>query len=174
MDTDGMIPIQDYEDYLISEIGEVYNQRTESFMAISRTMQGDRKVTLSQEGCRTTRSIRVLVAEAFVYNPNPHETYEAPAFDTVVLLDGDKENIHPSNLTWRPKWFAQCYVLQMKRDYDEFVLSRPVLNAKTGQIHDSILACSVSEGVLIDDVIRSIRVGDTVFPHFAFYLWDVV
>lgn len=164
-------PIDGYEEYQISDIGNVYNTRTNSLMAMSKTQQGDLKVTMSKEGKRVTRSIRVLVAEAFVYNPSPVYDNFTAAFDTVIVLNGNKNQINSDNLAWRPAWFAQLYAMQFHKKLSETYYTFPVMNVNTNIIYGSIIECGIREGLLFDDIHTSIISGAMVFPSNSIYTW---
>lgn len=158
--------IPDHPDYLISSTGRVYNRRTERLMAESKTMQGDLKVTLSTDGERETRSVRVLVAEAFVPKPAIHHADNPSSYpDTVIVLDNKKSNLDPTNLAWRPAWFAQKYARQFQPAYPQEYYTRRIYNAQTKAIYDSILEAGIREGLLFADVLKSASTGLPIYPY---------
>jgi NUMOD4 motif len=162
--------IQGYPKYMISNYGNVFNERTNKVMATSKTLQGDLKVTMVNGTSRITRSIRVLVAEAFV--PKPYIDGGAEASlncDTVIVLDNNKNHISADNLAWRPAWFAQKYNRQFKSMYPEYFYTREVLNVEDNIVYGSILECGVKEGLLFEDVVRSASTGDRIFPTGSSY-----
>lgn len=156
--------IPGFPEYQVSPTGDVLNLRTGKFMALSKTMQGDLKVTIVNEEERVTRSIRVLVAEAYVDPPE-----SGTPSDTVIVLNNNKTDIRPDNLAWRPEWFAQRYARQFKASYPDYYYNRPILNEKTNVRYSSILECCMKEGLLFDDVSRSCKVGGRIFPSGASY-----
>jgi hypothetical protein len=159
------LPIKDNPDYLISNYGRVYNSRQNQMMAESKTPQGDRKVTLSTNGDRVTRSIRVLVAEAFVAPPEMMPTHHPSAHpDTVIMLDNDQDNVVVWNLAWRPRWFAHKYARQFKVHQPSYYYENIVINVDTIERYANIVAVGTTEGVLFDDVFRSITMGEVVYP----------
>lgn len=154
--------IEGFPAYSISNTGFVYNHRTEEVMKVSATHHGDLKVTLVQRPHRITRTIRVLVAEAFL--PKPSE-----AFDTVIMLDNDRGNVDVSNLAWRPRWFAWQFSRQFNNTPTHFERPMRIFNTRTGTIYGSVIEVAISEGVLMNDVWRSIHDGSVVFPTGATY-----
>lgn len=165
--------IPNFPNYSVSSFGDVYNHRTERMMTRSKTLQGDYKVTMINERQRITRSVRVLVAEAFVEAPNlrglsdNHDEY--PECDTVIVLDGDKNNVIAENLAWRPHWFALSYARQFSREYPDEYRIRRIANVSLGIYYVSILQAGVREGVLFEDVYRSAKSGTPVYPTLSRY-----
>lgn len=167
-------PIEEFPDYRISSDGRVYNQRTDTTMSLNRTLQGDLKVSMTHDGYRGTRSVRVLVAEAFVHNPHPTEDEFSAAYNTVIVLDGNKDHVWASNLAWRPAWFAIKYAMQFDGQYDKRFYTKFVRNNNTGQEYRNLFVCAMREGLLIEDVFHSILVGAHVFPSNCTYSWHSV
>jgi hypothetical protein len=158
-------PVEDFPEYLVSSLGQIYNTRQDKLMAKSRTTQGDLKVTMSIGGDRVTRSVRVLVAEAFVAKPVAGRGFHRTAVpDTVIVLDGDQENITSYNLAWRPRWFANRYARQFKVPQPADFEFRPVMNLNTRAIYNNILEAGMREGLLFVDIYKSATTGTNVYP----------
>lgn len=87
-----MEPIKGFEGlYLIDKTGLVFSEITGKF--IYGTKQKEcKKIKLVKNGKHYWKLIHRLVAEQFCPNPDnkPH----------VCFIDGDKNNIHASNLAW--------------------------------------------------------------------------
>lgn len=158
--------IPEHPDYMVSDRGQIYNRRMEKLMSLNKTMQGDLKVTLSDGGERSTRSVRVLVATAFVEKPRWLATYHRSAIpDTVIVLDGDQGNVSAYNLAWRPRWFANQYARQFKVDhYPDAYYTRPVMNLQTGALYHSVIQAAQTEGLLYHDVHRSASTQEEIYP----------
>ena len=165
------VDIEGYSNYLVSNYGTIYNRRTEKFMSLSKTMQGDLKVTLvAKDGQRVTRSVRVLVAEAFVQKPFPEGDERNEYCDTVIVLNHNKNHVSANNLSWRPNWFAHRYARQInERIPNEYY--NDVKNVHTGAVYSSILEVCEKEGLLLKDVYRSVTFGDPVYPYFNSYMF---
>lgn len=150
--------ISEFPNYEISNYGRVYNLRKNGMMRTSRTNHGHSKITLTKEdGSRHTRSVALLVAEAFV--PQPNELC-----DYLVVLDGDFNNVHSLNLAWRPRWFAWKYTRQLKTFQPIYYNNLAVRNIIDGSEYDSIVQAGITEGLLFEDIWRSTYTKDALFP----------
>lgn len=85
--------IQDYDDYMISASGVVYNVRTDRYLKRGVTPEGYLVASLSRYGVAKRHFIHRLVGEAFV----PGETLEKY---WVNHIDLNKGNTHFLNLEW--------------------------------------------------------------------------
>ena len=85
-------PIKNYENYLINEDGEVYNQNTKKILKGSIDENGYKYYRLSSNGRKKMFYCHRLVATAFIENPN-----ELPV---VNHIDGNKLNNNVKNLEW--------------------------------------------------------------------------
>lgn len=151
--------IPDFSNYAISNYGDIIHIKDQRLMAVSHTNHGHAKISLvSDSGSRHTRSVSLLVAQAFVKAPNP-------LCDQVVLLDGDLRNVRADNLVWRPRWFAWKYSQQLKGFPPPHYFNLPVANLDTGVIYTNIVTASTAEGLLYDDVWRSTYSGSEVYPN---------
>lgn len=172
MDNEQWVHIKEYPTYLISNQGRIYNTRTESVMAVSRTLQGDHKVTLSSSGDRTTRSVRVLVAEAFIPRPFSGPSFHKSAIpDTVIVLDNNQDNVASYNLAWRPRWFAHKYARQFKQEHPSTYFNQPIQNLTSKATYNSIVDAAIREGLLFNDVFKSASTGISVCPGNSTFIW---
>lgn len=156
-------PVREFPDYLISNMGNVYNQRSDRQMATTLTNHGHVKITFTdRDGVRYTRSVGLLVAEIFV--PQPHFRC-----DHIMVLDGNLQNVSANNLAWRPRGFAWQYIRQLKipqrSEYSQF----RVRNIVTGDEYHSIIEAGISEGLLFEDIWRSTNTGASVYPTDAIF-----
>jgi hypothetical protein len=161
--------IPEFPDYMVSDRGQVYSRRAENLLKMNKTLQGGLKVTLSVDGERYTRSVRVLVAQAFVDPPLGGLEFHASAVpDTVIILNGDQDNVCAYNLAWRPRWYANQYARQLKVEVHPLhYLNRPVQNAQTGQLYANVIEAGQREGLLYSDIYRSTRDGIEIWPGFT-------
>ena len=104
--------IEEFPNYDISNYGNIANNFNEVLLEVSKTKQGALKVGLVKDGKQYTRSVKVLVAEAFVIG-------QTDIFDTPILLDGNQSNCSAWNIEWRPRWHAWNYSYQFN-DIKEF------------------------------------------------------
>jgi hypothetical protein len=151
--------IPEFPTYSISSLGRVYNQRRDVMMKTSHTLDGNLKISLSHDTgfSRSTRSVALLVAEAFVARPDN-------LCDQVVILDGNFDNVAAYNLVWRPRWFAWKYARQLKTRQPIHYHNLVVRNLSTGYEHGSIVLAGKMEGLLFSDIWRSTYSGMYVYP----------
>lgn len=151
--------IKEFPIYEITDGGEIYNTRTRQYMRTSQTTFGHVKITLTDfDGSRHTRSVALMVAEAFVQPPNF-------MCDTLIILDGNFLNLHADNLAWRPYGFAWKYTHQLKSHQPDYYYNLPVRNLITGAEYESILVAGITEGLLFDDIWESTYRGTETFPE---------
>jgi hypothetical protein len=150
------MPIEDFPDYGITPLGEVFNLRRKTEMAHSLNYSGEHTVGLTRDGRQYRRSVKVLVARQFVEG-------ETDIFDTPILLDGDRANLKPENIVWRPRWFALMY----QRQFDEFEdwwWVGPVVDDTHGAVYPSIFDAAIMTGCLVKDIRTGMMNRTRVFP----------
>lgn len=145
----------EFPNYEVSDLGEFVNARTDRDVRPSMTQQGHAKVTLTMgDGRMATRSAALLVARAFVEQPEPH-------FDTPIHLDGDLMNCAAHNLMWRPRWFAIQYHKQFR--FDQFHEDRqPRVDVESGEEYGTLKEVCTKNGLYYHDVVRSCEEGGFV------------
>jgi hypothetical protein len=155
--------IPEFPRYEISNLGRIYNSKARAFMSPSLTNHGHMKITLvSESGGRQTRSVAVLVGEAFVEAPNVF-------CDQLIMLDGHLTHIAANNLAWRPRWFAWKYVRQLKIEQPIYYRNLRVTNLIENVEYQSIIHAGMIEGLLFDDIWRSTYSGVPVFPYGSIF-----
>lgn len=151
--------IPGFSNYLISSLGQIFNRRTGNVMVPSQNNHGHTKISLvTDKGTRHTKSVALLVAEAFVEKPNLF-------CDQVVILNGDLTHVASYNLVWRPRWFAWKYSTQLKSYPPQHYSSARVKNINSGVNYPDILTAAQTEGLLYDDIWRSTYSGSAVYPY---------
>lgn len=156
-------PIHEFENYLISNYGEVINKFTGRPLSLSKTRDGIVKVGLFKDRRQYTRSVKTLVAEAYVPGWNH-------IFDTPIQLDGNRDNTRADNIEWRPRWFALAYTKQFEKISANDKLG-PLKELTTGQHYITVYEAATMNGLLFKDVRRSAVTGDTTFPTFFVFEW---
>lgn len=151
-----MRTIYPFSNYGITNWGRVFNLKTGREMVLSPTEHGELTVGLMHEGTQYRRSVKVLVAKAFVEGEND-------IFDTPLLLDGDRDNLRADNIVWRPRWFALAYIQQFD-DEPEYYSAGPVLDSN-GNEYEDVLEAAMMTGSLCKDIRDSIFNDTRVFPH---------
>ena len=155
MDKEIFVPIPEFEKYAISNYGNVYNIELGYPMAHSPTEYGELTVGMMKDGKQYRRSVKVLVAKAFVEG-------ESRYFDTPILLDGDRFNLYHKNIRWRPRWFAIVYYQQFNSKADRDI--GPIMNLHTEEVYDSVAEAAMANGFLIRDIRKSLVEQTRVFP----------
>ena len=149
--------IPEFPDYKISNRGRVIKTTTGKLMKESYNKAGHAKVGFVRGGVQTARSIRVLVAEAFVDGDDD-------IFDTPINLDGDHKNNNDWNLVWRPRWFAIKYARQF-HEYTPGQDLGPIHEIGTHRTYDTIQSAALQNGLLIYDVWVSVITRKETRPN---------
>jgi hypothetical protein len=155
--------IPEFPNYDVTVDGRVFNSQTGREMTLSPTMQGELTVGLVKDGIQYRRSVKVLVARAFVDG-------ETPIFNTPILLDLDKHNLDSANIRWRPRWFAWKYVRQFAEIQDWYG-NGPIYDPDNEIQYFSIQDCAVTHGFLCEDIHESLLSGRIVFPTGERYVY---
>lgn len=148
--------IREFPNYVVSNQGRVMNEATRRVLRDSVTEHGVVKVGLVRGGRQYTRSVKLLVAEAFVEGETDH-------FDTPIHLDNDQSNNRATNLVWRPRWFAWKYARQFE-DCGDYQLGGLYLCTQTGEHYETIYEIGTKYGLLFNDVLHHIWFGKFLFP----------
>lgn len=151
--------IPEFPDYEVSNMGNIYNNRSHMMMKVSANNYGYPKITFTnpKTHVRYTRAVAKIVAEAFV--PRPDEFC-----DQVVVLDNNVWNMAAMNLAWRPEGFAWRYAHQFKGQLPLEFISVPVLNIFEGRIYRSVKEAGMTEGLLFEDIWVSSYTGKECYP----------
>lgn len=152
--------IPEFPLYMVSNYGTVVHYSSR-IMTHSPTQYGDLTVGMMKDGRQYRRSVKVLVARAFVPG-------ESRMFDTPILLDGDHLNLHHSNIVWRPRWFAVVYYQQFKSPPANADVG-PIMNMHTEEIYDNVCEAAMATGSLIRDIRSSLLNQTRVFPDGSVY-----
>ena len=139
--------LEEFPDYAVSTLGEVYNIKTGMPRRTSINQQGIVKISLYKGRELITRSVAVMVAEAFCDG-------QTEFFNTPIHLDGDRENCRAENLMWRPRWFAVQYHRQFQSP--EFHSSDVhIVEVGTGKEYYGVKDACMDLGLYYNDVYRS-------------------
>lgn len=161
-------PIEDFPQYAVGRDGQIWlnDYGRLKKRKISITQHGQTKITLYKHGVPYTRSVALIVAEAWVYND-----WDPEIFNTPIHLDNNLQNNHADNLAWRPRWFALKY--QRQYWHSEYRYSSvEVRDRMTGEIYRSLVEVCQKYGFLFNDVINSCTHGTEVFPSFHSFCFN--
>lgn len=166
MNVEAFRPIPGFPAYEINCIGDIRNRNGDGRLKRqSLSSRGDLKITLyTDDGIRTSKLIKRLVAETFVRNQFPE------VCDTPICLDNDRRNVSYENIQWRPRWFAWEYARQF--DKETATIARetaPVMNVTTKTFYPNLFEAAVTEGLLIVHLQVNIMNRTAVWPTGCFY-----
>lgn len=153
-------PIPEFPGYSISSFGRVFHNNTGKYMTPSPIQSGHLKVSFTRD--RITRSVALLVAEAFIEPPDKLS-------DCVVVKNGDLSDVAAYNLCWRPRHFAWRYRRQFDRQAPLHYRNLSVLNVDLHIEYDCIIDAGISEGVLFIDIWESTYLGRRPYPFHHKY-----
>ena len=152
------VAVDGFPNYSINAYGDVINESTKRLVQPNRTTRGALKVGLFHGGRQHTRSVKVLVATAFVDGMSEE-------FNTPIQLDNNQDNVQADNLAWRPRWFAWKYTRQFL-DCEYWRQEALYLHLRSGVFYRSIYEVGVTYGVLFRDVRNHIWDGTPLFPDW--------
>ena len=155
--------IPGFPNYNVSNHGRVVNILKDRIMTQSPNEKGELTVGLNMSGHQYRRSVKVLVANAFVSG-------KTDVFNTVIQLDCERDNTGADNLMWRPRWFAWRYNVQFD-NIPDWAWVGPIVNEETGIEYQDMVWAAMMEGLLMFDIRQSMRNKVPVFPSattFAF------
>lgn len=148
--------VSEFPLYLVSNYGEVVKESGGLPLTKSPTQYGDLTVGLMKGNHQYRRSVKGLVARAFV----PGETF---LFDTPVLKDGNRGNLHHKNIVWRPRWFAIAYTKQFYTAPDWADIG-PIMDLNTHHVYRSFMQAAIDTCSLVTDIRHGYLNGTKVFP----------
>lgn len=135
-------------------------------MVLTRNQRGIVQVGMMKGHEQHKRSVALLVARAFLPDPNDGEEVQHP-FDTPINLDGDRTNNHRENLMWRPRWFAIAYHQQFKQRVPQILL--PIRETRTGEIFETSRHAAVQHGLLEREIVLAVLNRTFVFPTYQYF-----
>jgi hypothetical protein len=141
--------ILDFPMYEVSNFGEIRNKDSGKVLRQSKNGYGIVKVGLFREGFRTSRSVALLVADAFVFGRND-------LCNTPIHLNMDHTDNRADNLRWRPRWFAWKYSQQFDRPRTELT-SKPIYEHLDKVWYDDAFEAAMVNGLLVREIIKSIH-----------------
>lgn len=147
--------IPDFPRYNVSSLGRIENGGTGRDMRLVVNQRGITYVGLMKDGLQYKRSVALLVAQSFLSIPI-HES-----FDSVIHLDGDRQNCAASNLMWRPHHFTINYMRQFR---EEPVYVGSVHCPDTEETFPSSRDMAVKYGLLEKDIVKAIVNEWMVWP----------
>lgn len=120
--------IEGFDNYLISNYGNVKNKKTDRILKKTTSKYGYIQYCLRQNGKAFTKTEHRLVAQAFI--PNPKN------FPQINHKDENKKNNNVNNLEWCSNIYNSRYGTRGKRISKNLsiVLKKPIKQIKNGKI----------------------------------------
>lgn len=157
------VPLQEFPGYSASDLGRIRNDKRGTLLTPVKQKLGYQYVGLIRDGQQVQRALGKLIAETFVPRPNGYVV-----FDTVIHLNGERRNCQALNLMWRPRWFALAFMHQFQIGLRELP---PVHNLTTGEVTEDPRDLVVRDGILLNQIVRSILEKINVFPTMDRFDW---
>lgn len=148
--------VPDFPDYAVSNYGEVYNEKTGKILKQSPNQIGILTVGLIRNGTLSRRSVATLVAMAFHERPRSD-------FNTVIHLDGKKDNCRADNLMWRTRPFAVRYHQDIVQDLYPHQ-NKMIEVVELGQVFSHIMTVARKFGLIPSHIYQGILSGSKVWP----------
>lgn len=166
--------IKEFPRYEVSNMGSVRRIGKTTPLVAQKAKGGAWFVKLTTDSGVTSKSIKGLVAEAFVPKP---DAFDPEIFNTPIQLTMSTDVIRADKIVWRPLWHAVQYRRQFHPNLYPLYYEMPVMNLMTRNQHASILSAAIHDGVLMKDIYRSAGQGKPVFPdgyryEFMFRIWE--
>ena len=135
-------PIRDAPDYDVSSNGGIYSRKRNIVMKVQTDGWGYPRVSLLNNGHKSTKYVHRLVADAFIKNPlNKPE---------INHIDGNKLNNRIDNLEWVTRSENEIHAFKTKLNdrssYDAGKNKKKVTISETGETFESITECSKKLG----------------------------
>lgn len=146
---------ESYPKYLVSPEGLVKNRERDTLVRARQNRQGVVMVSLMGDDTRHTRSVALIVAQAYLAPPR------SEAYNSVIHLDGDRSNCHASNLAWRPRWYAIRYHQQFSRKPKDISVMIEDTGEVFGTLRDACVKYGLDERYTYMDLIN----GEPCFHH---------
>lgn len=144
-------PIPGFSYYKVSDQGQIYSELSDHILRPSANNYGHTKILIRDDNSQPcTRSVALLVAQAFVEPPNSY-------CDQVIVLDGNLRNVAAYNLAWRTSRHAWLYSNQLKARPPVWYLNLKVANINRNIEYDSIVQAGMAEGLLFEEIWKSVN-----------------
>lgn len=137
-----MREIKGFENYMITEDGNVFSKNAKRYLKIITEANGYGKVNLCQNGNRSPKYVHRLVAEAFLENKND--------FPVINHKDSNKLNNNKDNLEWCTHKYNLEYSGVVKKSNEATRKGVKQLDKSTGtviNVFDSMMEAERSTGI---------------------------
>lgn len=151
--------VRGFPDYAINEYGEIMNEWSGRVLHARPNNQGFMMVNLIRNKKSSTRSVAMLVAEAFLDSPRNE------AYNSIIHLNGDRSDCRAINLMWRPRWFSIRY----HKMFEELPTRVSVWIPETGETFSSLRELCTTYGLIENYTYTDMNNGMGMF-HYGFLI----
>lgn len=130
--------VEGFPDWLVDDLGNVMNAWTSRIVSQRTNQQELKMVNLQLDGNIRTRMVALIVARAYLDPPRNQ------AYNSVIHLNGDREDCRALNLMWRPRWYA----LQYHQMFDEDPIRIAVYIPKIDKVFHSLREFCTTYGLI--------------------------
>lgn len=133
--------------YSVTDDGKVWSERRNKFLATAISLKGYEHLTLHKDGERTNKMVHILVAEAFVDNPDGKPQ--------VNHLDENKLNNKAENLEWVTPKENSNYGTRTERIISQKRIS--VYCNETDVVYESIADAARKTGINVSTIVNNLK-----------------
>lgn len=151
-----------FPQYLVSNHGNVQNQKTGTILKPTKNNRGHAKVHLMGYGRAHTRQVNHLVALTFLPKP-PRED-----FISVIHLNGNFMDCVADNLMWRPRFF----VVRYHRQFDTPMWKRvkvPLIEINEKKEYKSAQQAAMENGLVLTELLSAAYNKTFVWPTYQHF-----
>lgn len=158
------VVLPDHQGHEVNAEGQIRNVKSGKLLDTSVNQHGIWYASIKNTTTRSyeNKSVAKLVASAFCEG-------QSPSNNTVLHLDGDRNNRRASNLMWSTRWHAMAYHDEINRaDHD---LRRRVQLFESGRIFRNVVDAAKQTGCLPSQIDYTCRYNDRLYSdtHTNFY-----
>lgn len=165
------VQIKDFPRYYVNTMGNVLDSERDMVVRPNKVTGGALIVHMKgPDGQYHNRSLKILIAEAFVPYDFDVEERDVSTFDTSILLDNNPENVFASNIRWRPRWFAWKYAHQFHEIIPEYHKG-PLKCFQNDLLFRDVMHVGIYYGLLFDHVYESARAFEDHSLYRDRYSW---
>lgn len=149
--------IEDFPKYSVSPEGQIKNRVRNLPIHIRQNLQGIAMASLMRDEVRLTRSVALIVAQAYLRPPLNE------AYNSVIHLNGDRGDCSANNLMWRPRWYAIKY----HKMFDVAPINVSVAIEQTGEIFGTLREACMKYGLIEQETYLRMLNGEGCF-HYGY------
>lgn len=146
--------LSDYQGHEVNEEGQIRNVQTGEILKTSVNQTGVRYVALRNTTIGRYENLAVgkLIADAF------HDGHSDDQ-DTVLYLDGNRDNNAAWNLMWATRWHAMAYHQEIQKDEHN---PRKRIRDAGGRLYRNVREAAMATGCLPSAIDYAVRYNDSL------------